>query len=193
MYMSDSPFLYPLIVIATILGTLQGLTWMIISFLVIILYAETWIPDKDSMGYFNNGAYFLLFESQFNPPVEDLTNLQSITGFVIVFACFYFVLSLLWTINSLALAHRYFWKLSINISQIIRLWSFLAFIITIYDLVTMSVLAYDLGVIQNSTQIDDATKFLFSTVMGVAMTIAGRGYILLAINLIVAFILPRAL
>ncbi|XP_071056572.1 uncharacterized protein [Onthophagus taurus] len=189
--MIDSPFLRPLCIIAAFLGTVQGLTWMILSILVILLDSEIWIPNIDSMNYFNTAAYNLLFQNTSNPVVDDLTYL--ICNFALfAFAWIYVILSFLWTVISLILAQKCYRNHYNNVTlDNYGNWVVITFLVTTFDLILSGLLIIDFVVIQYFSELDDATKFLYNTIVGVVMTITARGYILVIINIAVTISLIR--
>ncbi|XP_071057365.1 uncharacterized protein [Onthophagus taurus] len=183
--MIDSPFLRPLCIIAAFLGTVQGLTWMILSILVILLGSEIWIPNIDSMNYFNTAAYNLLFQSTSDPPVEDLTYLICNLA-LFGFAWVYLILSFLWTVISLILAQKCYRNHYNNVTvENCGIWVIITFLVTTFDLIISFMLIMDFVVIQNCYELDDAAKFLYNTIVGVVMTIIARGYILVIVNITV--------
>ncbi|XP_071056597.1 uncharacterized protein [Onthophagus taurus] len=182
-------FLRSVGIVAGYLGLMQGLAWMIMSLLVILLRTEAWVPHN--MNYFNRGAYYLFFQSESDPPAEDLIDfLYCNTSYFFFFAYFYFVASFLWIIASFFIIRLFFKHENYDwILLYTHIWNTITLVITALNLAHIIFFGTDWNKISKSPNIDEATKFLYSTVLGVAVTIMAGGYFLPIINMITAILL----
>ncbi|XP_071056580.1 uncharacterized protein [Onthophagus taurus] len=191
--MSVSPFLRPLGIVAAILGTLQGLTWTVLSLLVILLSSQAWKPELSNFYNFNLIAYALFFlERDSNGSSESDLIFTGTT--VLVFGCLYLVISFIWAVSSMTLTWIFMREKYENARISCKSWSVITIITTILDFILIIILAIDLEKYSLKEE-DDYTvasmKYVYGTVVGIAMTIAARGFVLLIINPILAIYLLK--
>nr|XP_022915812.1 uncharacterized protein LOC111425793 [Onthophagus taurus] len=191
--MSVSPLLRPLGIVAAILGTLQGLTWTVLSLLVILLSSQAWKPELSNFYNFNLIAYALFFlERDSNGSSESDLIFTGTT--VLVFGCLYLVISFIWAVSSMTLTWIFMREKYENARISCKSWSVITIITTILDFILIIILAIDLEKYSLKEE-DDYTvasmKYVYGTVVGIAMTIAARGFVLLIINPILAIYLLK--
>nr|XP_022915787.1 uncharacterized protein LOC111425778 [Onthophagus taurus] len=183
--MSVSPLLRPLGIIASILGMIQGLTWTILATMIILLYAEAGIADSVSRrNIFNNIAYehFFRYDMKLEAHFAGTT--------IFIFGLAYCVFSFIWAVISIIL----FWsflKEKYEYARLSYFWAVIAAIITCLDVTTIILIAIDMQKLESHYNQDPLTKYMYRSVVGIAMTIAARGYVLLIINVIVATYLTK--
>ncbi|XP_022915834.2 uncharacterized protein [Onthophagus taurus] len=179
-----SPHLRYLGGFAAFLGTIQGLTWWILSCLVLSIYVGTWEPNPTN--YFSLFTLYHFFQSFTYPITEDFYNISIHESTLVAISAFYLILSLTWLSSSIFLGIVLYRNMYGNFKMSVLIWAVLATVTTGVDIIITIVLSTDLRTIEDSVVLDDATKFIFTTVIGVVMTIFARGYVLLVINFSVA-------
>ncbi|XP_057664246.1 uncharacterized protein LOC130898764 [Diorhabda carinulata] len=192
---------------AAIIGSLQAAVWLVLS-LISILYYNNQIEPNETSSYTSYGYVIYLLYLQSNSTTDYLINPESFD----VVMYFYMILSFVWLIISADL----FWviqrKKRDKISTLLVWWSAITILITILDVIMMSLLAADLH--QNQTVATDEststtespsttesiseieTTYLsnidtqtVSAAITIVMSLAARGYVLLILNVTFAVLL----
>lgn len=198
---------------SAIIGSIQAVAWLVLS-LISILYYNNQIEPNISSSHNSYGYVIYLLYLQSNHTTDYLIHPESFN----IVMYFYMVLSFVWLIISIALFWVTLRKKQNKVSRLLISWSAITIIITILDIIMMSLLAADLHHSQalpsdqstptvettseSSSTTESQSEFetyslnidtqTMSAAITIVMSLAARGYVLLILNGTFAIILAIA-
>ncbi|KAJ8950194.1 hypothetical protein NQ318_003185 [Aromia moschata] len=176
--------------VAAVLGILQGVSWTFLTLVAIIIHY--WQPAIETGTTYTRLIQIMLY-SKFlvdDGSVSGTTFILNPNNFVVIM-WIYFVISVLWDSFSVdmltAINHNKKRRAIVE-----RLWGILTLFISLLDLVVTILLATDYAACGNASP-EGVTmdEFFCYTSVGIAMTIAGRGFTLWVVNIVLSIVLFR--
>ncbi|KAJ8919063.1 hypothetical protein NQ315_016970 [Exocentrus adspersus] len=174
--------------IAAVLGILQGVAWISMSLISIILHY--WAPELEIGTSYADYVGSLLYHKFIIDDVEIMESTFIITGTTFsVFMWIYFVLSVLWCSVSIDQFTAIYAGKKRQV-VIMRIWGGFTLLISLIDLLFTMLLAMDYTSCGGTSSkiIDEAQYFCYLTV-GIVMTMVARGYTLWFINVVFSIML----
>ncbi|XP_018573325.1 uncharacterized protein LOC108912556 [Anoplophora glabripennis] len=174
--------------VAAVLGILEGLAWVCMSLISIILHY--WKPELEIGPTYGQYVGSLLYHKFIVDDMELLEGTFIITGTAFsVFMWIYFLLSVLWFSISVDQITAIYANKNRQV-VVMRFWGGLTLLISLIDLLFTMLMAMDYTTcgVTSSQIINQAQYFCYLTV-GIVMTIGARGYTLWLINVIFAIML----
>jgi len=193
--MSINPFVKPLGICAAALGIVQGVVWIILSLITILIYTEAWEPftDEPKITHGTLLSYTIVGVLQGDIADKDFDIIIGSTE-IFIASIIYLLSSIAWVTVSLIviwiLEHQKYSMLK----NIFAGWGALTALICIWDLILTSLLARDYDYIV--TEINKESKLngvlnYAALAFGVLMTLAAKGFALWVVNLVFATLILK--
>ncbi|XP_066151371.1 uncharacterized protein [Euwallacea fornicatus] len=173
----------PLVQTAAVLGIIQGVVWTILSALSIAFYHMEAISFDD----YSMKIYIYIMYIQNQCVNDQIIGAKEFSYFMYI----YLILSITWfVVSSVTL-----WIIKTDrqrnyYDQSIITWSVVTSLVSLLDLILLSILSYDYRIFQNS-EVQTQEKIMILTTIGIVMSLAARGFVLWVINIVFVVILSK--